>query len=556
MAEPPPPSPPPLEDDEERCVPSQHPQIRKVREEDREAREWGDWEEEEAASAAPALCPFCREPVSLQLDTGAGPAQAILAHCRRAHDADLLAVRAQWRLGDYGWIRLVNWLRRQPAPVPAWPALGVTSPQHPLFSDDSNLLPAMPNDPLLALLSEDDDDDEGEGGVVNAASTSLAPTTGATAELEMAREETRRLREAIQRILLDDPAADAASGGSGSSSDEADAVDVENDGYFNSYARAAIHEEMLRDTARTGAYAEWARRAGQTGLLRGKTVLDVGAGTGILSIFCAREGAAKVYAVEASATAEVARRVVAANGLSDVVEIVHSTVETARLPPGTRVDVIVSEWMGYALLYENMLDSVLYARDTWLAPGGSVQPSHARIFLSALDCPHEYTDRRGFFDSRPYGVDLSPARSVVFAEAAIELADAQEIVAGPLCIAEIDINRVPRGSLETAAFPVAMRVSRDATALHCFCVHFDVLFRMPGIEQVTLSTAPDAQPTHWKQSVLYLDEPVTPCPSGTEINGTVRFHSCLSGPHDLDIELDLHIALPVAPLTIKKLFHV
>jgi len=31
-----------------------------------------------------------------------------------------------------------------------------------------------------------------------------------------------------------------------------------------------------------------------------------------------------------------------------------------------------AEWMGYALLYESMLDSVLYARDTWLAPGGVV----------------------------------------------------------------------------------------------------------------------------------------------------------------------------------------
>lgn len=28
-----------------------------------------------------------------------------------------------------------------------------------------------------------------------------------------------------------------------------------------------------------------------------------------------------------------------------------------------QVDVIVSEWMGYALLFESMLDTVLYARD-------------------------------------------------------------------------------------------------------------------------------------------------------------------------------------------------
>ena len=35
---------------------------------------------------------------------------------------------------------------------------------------------------------------------------------------------------------------------------------------------------------------------------------------------------------------------------------------------------IVSEWMGYSLLYEAMLDTVLFARDKWLAPGGILMP--------------------------------------------------------------------------------------------------------------------------------------------------------------------------------------
>eukprot|EP00983_Pelagomonas_calceolata_P120798 1160739-Pelagomonas_calceolata.AAC.12 len=47
-----------------------------------------------------------------------------------------------------------------------------------------------------------------------------------------------------------------------------------------------------------------------------------------------------------------------------------------------QVDVIVSEWMGYALLFETMLDSVLSARDRWLAPGGVVLPDVASIHLA------------------------------------------------------------------------------------------------------------------------------------------------------------------------------
>ena len=43
---------------------------------------------------------------------------------------------------------------------------------------------------------------------------------------------------------------------------------------------------------------------------------------------------------------------------------------------------IVSEWMGYALLFETMLDSVLAARDKWLRPGGALLPDLATIYVA------------------------------------------------------------------------------------------------------------------------------------------------------------------------------
>ena len=76
-----------------------------------------------------------------------------------------------------------------------------------------------------------------------------------------------------------------------------------------------------------------------------QVVLDVGCGTGILSIFAARAGAARVYAVEASALAADAERMVHANGVGVVVTVLHSTAEALRLPE--KVDIIVSEWYKY-----------------------------------------------------------------------------------------------------------------------------------------------------------------------------------------------------------------
>ncbi len=53
--------------------------------------------------------------------------------------------------------------------------------------------------------------------------------------------------------------------------------------------------------------------------------------------------------------------------------------------PVEKVDIIISEWMGYFLLYESMFDSVLYARNKWLTEDGILFPDRAKIYIAALD---------------------------------------------------------------------------------------------------------------------------------------------------------------------------
>ena len=57
--------------------------------------------------------------------------------------------------------------------------------------------------------------------------------------------------------------------------------------------------------------------------------------------------------------------------MSDKVTIIKSKIEEADIPE--QVDIIISEWMGYFLIYESMLDSVLFARDKWMKKDGFVK---------------------------------------------------------------------------------------------------------------------------------------------------------------------------------------
>merc|ERR1712158_78057 len=104
------------------------------------------------------------------------------------------------------------------------------------------------------------------------------------------------------------------------------------DYYFDSYAHFGIHEEMLKDEVRTLTYRNsmWHNKH----LFKGKVVLDVGCGTGILSMFAAKAGAKMVIGVDMSSIVDHAKQIVKDNKLDDVVTIIRGKVEEISLPEG------------------------------------------------------------------------------------------------------------------------------------------------------------------------------------------------------------------------------
>lgn len=104
----------------------------------------------------------------------------------------------------------------------------------------------------------------------------------------------------------------------------------------------------------------------------------------ILRRFAAKAGAKHVIGVDMSTIIFKAREIVEANGLSDKITLIQGKMEEIKLP-FPKVDIIISEWMGYFLLYESMLDTVLYARDTYLEKDGLIFPDKATIFFAGIE---------------------------------------------------------------------------------------------------------------------------------------------------------------------------
>lgn len=83
--------------------------------------------------------------------------------------------------------------------------------------------------------------------------------------------------------------------------------------------------------------------------------------------------------------------------------------------------------MGYFLLFESMLDTVLWARDHYLSDGGHVFPNRCSLHLVGLDDEETYKKRFAFWDD-VYGFKMSCMRKAVLAEADVSLVDGNKII--------------------------------------------------------------------------------------------------------------------------------
>lgn len=308
------------------------------------------------------------------------------------------------------------------------------------------------------------------------------------------------------------------------------------DYYFDSYSHYAIHEEMLKDEIRTTTYQkaiEW-----NPHLFQNKVVMDVGCGTGILSMFAAKAGAKYVIAVDYSNIVDSAKKIIAENKLSHKITVIKSKIEDLNELPNDikEVDIIISEWMGYCLFYESMLDTVIYARDRWLKKkGGLMFPDKAKLYLTAIE-DRAYKERKINFWDDVYGFKMSCIKEQAISEPLVDNVDAKQIVTNHVMLKEVDLMVVKKEDL-TFEVPFKLTVKRD-DYIHALMSYFTVDFT-PCHTPIGFSTSPESNKfTHWKHTVFYF--PGDLCVERSEeIKGIFKMGPNTTNHRDLDFEIGI-----------------
>jgi len=467
-------------------------------------------------------------------------AEECIDHCRDVHGMDLNVLKKRHNMDTFSFIRLINFIRSD-SPSAGF-VMSLSSDN--MWEDDKYMKPVIEDDPLLMYNFDEEDDpyDEDENGfhgidisrdlndqIENprrkCRDVSIEEAVGRVrrelqqemetlhkqlqekeAELLSCREDMLKMRSAAQSLFTgmedskktsEEPGKELKDVGKGGIVSVADQKTVEEDySYFKSYAHYSIHLDMLSDKVRTESYRDAILK--NTSSLAGQRVLDIGCGTGILSMFAAQAGASNVVGVDCSDIIYQAMDIVQENGLKDRVELVKGRLEETKLPYDS-FQFIVSEWMGYFLLFEGMLDSVLEARDKYLAPGGSMVPNRTTISMVGISDEVRYGQLLDFWED-VYGYKMKCMRAPILEEACVEVVPSSSVCSDSSMVLDLNLNTC---IIQDTQFntPFTLTIDRNCN-LTAIVGYFDTYFNMET--PVMFSTGPQATPTHWRQTIFYL----------------------------------------------------
>ncbi|RHY83628.1 hypothetical protein DYB26_000079 [Aphanomyces astaci] len=314
----------------------------------------------------------------------------------------------------------------------------------------------------------------------------------------------------------------------------------EDDNPFSQYYGMLLHQQnMLQDHVRTSTYERAMMQNASD--FHGKVVLDVGTGSGILAYFAIKAGAKRVYAVELSAMAECARKLMNHNGMANKVVVIKGKMEDVELPE--KVDIVISEPMGFFLVHERMLETYVLGRSKWMKPGGLMFPSTGTMFVCPFTDDSIYQEQMAkvaFWRQQDfYGLDLNclvdEAMENHFSQPIVGYFPPSILMSATPIQHVLDFRSMTVDEFHTFDIPFRFECNQTGmTIMHGLACWFTVDF-IGTAATVVLSTGPWDTGTHWYQCRMLLKQPIAVNRSQT-VFGNLHFTANNKFSYDINME--------------------
>ena len=253
-----------------------------------------------------------------------------------------------------------------------------------------------------------------------------------------------------------------------------------------------FHHSMLADEVRTSSFL----RAITEVVKPGDVVVDIGSGTGVLSLFAAMAGASRVYSIEREPVIEIAGQIAERNGLSETISFVAGTSLEVEIPE--RADVLVTETIGNVGFDEGICTWVADARTRFLKQDASVVPGRVDAVASLVSVPRDFGAVEKW-SQLLHTLDFTPLTRIVRNNVQwVDLSPAA-IVSEPTVVFGTDFSGRPE--------PFARSIRVDAIK-DAFVHGIGMWFRSSLTPSIEITNAPPNIVPSWEQGFLPLDEPV------------------------------------------------